>query len=130
MQRMRNGVEHHESVMITMTTPLCNGSLPEVHSTGMVSPNLLRGLAECGYPYPLRSLMDARIDYPEILLCSGWNRESTLDGAKYTWSSECNNASQSIEIGPGRELELRTSVYGLTQVIARRGDGTVEEWHE
>ena len=52
-------------------SPVSSVSLLEQNSTGHVSPNLLRGLAECGYPYPLRSLMDARIDYPEILKCSG-----------------------------------------------------------
>jgi hypothetical protein len=117
--------------MMTMMKPVTAcGLLLDNNSTGHVSPNLLRGMAECGYPAPLRSLMDARIDYPEILLCSGWERESTLDGVIYTYQADCEDARQSIEYGPGTTRTLRTSCYGLTQVLVRHPDGRMEEWYE
>jgi hypothetical protein len=115
-----------------MTLPIGSGlpgSLIDQNSRGHVSPNLIRGLQEAGYPAPVRSLCDPRLDFPEILLCSGWERYPTDDGVRYEYTVG-ERCRQEVEYGPGTTRALRTTCYGLRQVLIRYPDGRMEEWHE
>lgn len=69
--------------MITMTAipqPTC---APSRLPPGRVLDDLMSSLHEHGMPSPLRGLSDPRLDHPDLLIVSGWEREDVADGFGY-----------------------------------------------
>lgn len=69
--------------MITMTAIPNAACAPTSLNPGRVLDDLTSSLREHGMPSPLRGLADPRLDHPDLLIVSGWEREDLADGFGY-----------------------------------------------
>jgi len=55
---------------------------------GKVNKDLMDGLRAHGMHCPIRGIGDPRLEHPEMLLITGWEREPFPEGYRYTYTAD------------------------------------------
>lgn len=55
---------------------------------GRVNKDLMDGLRAHGMHCPIRGMGDPRLEHPEMLIITGWEREPFAEGYRYTYTAD------------------------------------------
>ena len=98
-------------------------------SAAAVPADMQADLRQHGMDCPIRGLDDPRLQYPDLLITSGWTRDTVNDGWAYTFTASQNTATgdswqQTYQSQPTGDV-LVTRDGHRVQTLSRSADGKV-----
>lgn len=99
---------------------------------GQVPGTFIADLKSHGMTAPIRGLCDPRLQYPELLLIDGWDREDPPDGCLYAYTYAADASSdgsqrweQTWQCGKDGSAQLVTRCGHTESVTRRDGQGRI-----